>query len=149
MARPATKSNVVVANKHDKCLRLRREGYTLDEIAEEVGYASRSGAYKAIMSALDKIRVPNVENLRKAQNLEIETMRGRISKLTRDILSKKTVSTQEAHLLARLNHELIRLQNREAKLNGMDAPVDVHITTEEKLTGFDVVRKGVKSSEDD
>jgi hypothetical protein len=46
---------VQAALKAEKALKLRAQGLSLDEVAEEVGYAHRASAYKVIRDALQRV----------------------------------------------------------------------------------------------
>lgn len=59
------------AENHVRALQLRRAGATYDQIANQLGYADRSGAYRAVRRALDEaVHEPAGESL----NLELERL---------------------------------------------------------------------------
>lgn len=101
-----------------KCLELRIAGKSLREIARETGYGSVSGVHKAIAAALlDTLREP-AEDVRA---LELERL---------DAMWRKVWQRIERGDLAAVDRGL-RIQDRRAKLLGLDAP------TKQEVTGKD------------
>lgn len=64
------------------CLTLRVEGHTYDEIAEALGFASRSGAQKAFQRAVERI---GAEEAREALVLEYERYNAMLAALWPDV----------------------------------------------------------------
>lgn len=136
-----SKTDVKLIEKQDRCISLRRQGKTLQQIADAEGYKTEWGASKAIQAGLKRVIVPNIEEFRQEHKVEIDSMYKQLDKLASDILKKKTVSTEEAHLIARLTRDRIRLQERTAKLFGINAPENINITSEEPVDAVVVVPK--------
>lgn len=65
---------IAVTEKQAKALEMRKGGATFREIAEELGYASPSGSFEAVKSALDKTLHEPAEDLRKLELERIDTM---------------------------------------------------------------------------
>ena len=68
----ASPRRVAAAVRHQRALELRLEGKTYDQIAEELDYASDSGARKAIETELQRIREHTLET---AGELMVMTLR--------------------------------------------------------------------------
>lgn len=74
MARRSTPRSINAAEKARLAINLRKQGYTLDEIALHCGYQDKSGAYRAIKRELDNIVAEEVEDLRKMEMLRLDEM---------------------------------------------------------------------------
>jgi len=55
------KVDVARRERHAKALQLRKAGMEYGQIAEQLGYANRSGAWKAVMGLLRRAEAPAVE----------------------------------------------------------------------------------------
>lgn len=95
-----------------KALELRLAGVIYEQIAAELGYAGRSGAYKAVESGLKLTMREPAESLRR---LSAE----RLDRATLAIWRR--VSSGDLHAI----DVLLRLEARRAKLLGLDAPQQV------------------------
>ncbi|MGW5920781.1 hypothetical protein ACWFPY_17490 [Nocardia fluminea] len=60
--------------KHRKALQLRLEGKTYAEIADELGYADESGAFRAVESILSRVESSGAAQLRKVETLRLEAL---------------------------------------------------------------------------
>ncbi|MFC9965304.1 hypothetical protein ACFVH4_13790 [Nocardia ignorata] len=60
--------------KHRKALELRLEGKTYAEIADELGYADESGAYRAVEAVLKRVESAGAAELRKVETLRLEAL---------------------------------------------------------------------------
>jgi hypothetical protein len=78
---------VGITAKQQRALDLRVQGYTLNEIAQELGYADPSGAEKAILSGLKKTLQEPADQLRKLH-------RQRLAKLMRVLSTDLCVETE-------------------------------------------------------
>lgn len=98
-----------VAERYRRVVDLKKAGLTYDQIATELGYADRSGAKRALDSAIDRWGTESIESLRIVQNEQIDD-------LWRRVLT--------AILEGDLTHvpTAIRLMKRRAELFGLDAP---------------------------
>ena len=69
MARPRGRApKPAILDKEQKVVSLRREGFTWDQIAKEVGYASPSGASDAYYRASYRVVQEDVDQLRQLEN---------------------------------------------------------------------------------
>lgn len=94
---------------------MRLVGLSYDKIAEKVGFASKSGAYHAVMAALTKTLREPAEELR---TLELE----RLDDMTLPLMAQAKKGNQGAV------DRLLRIMERRAKLLGLDAPVKIAAT---------------------
>lgn len=72
MAHRTTSADINAAEKAKLALSLRKQGYQLDEIAKQCGYADKSGAWRAIKRELDKLPTPNAAELRKVEEMRLD-----------------------------------------------------------------------------
>lgn len=105
---------IEAVEKSLKALALRKAGATFEDIAKVLGYKDRSGAYRAIAAALDRVPAPEVGPYRKLNLERLNAMRQANWKraLTGDT---KAIATELA------------IQVRESALLGLDAPAQVNI----------------------
>lgn len=110
---------------HDEAQQLSRQsqaviyrlsGLTYDQIAERVGYSDRSGARQAVLRALAAVRDDSVSELRDLENARLER--------ANQAIWPAVISGDVAALRAWL-----RLAERRARLNGLDSPTQVAIST--------------------
>lgn len=74
MARRTTPRSVNAAEKARLAINLRKQGYTLDEIAIQCGYQDKSGAHRAIKRELDNVVSDEVEDLRKIETMRLDAL---------------------------------------------------------------------------
>ena len=107
------------AVKGAQVLELRAAGYTFARIAEAVGYSSAASAKKAFdraIAAEQGEQATQREEMRAQQNL-------RINRLLSACWGKATSDPT-----GRAMTNAIRLLERQARLNGLDAPMNLKIT---------------------
>ena len=104
-----------VAERYRRVVDLKKAGLTYDQIATELGYADRSGAKRALDSAIDRWGAESIESLRIVQNEQIDDLWRRVltAILEGDLSQVPTA---------------IRLMKRRAELFGLDAPKQHEIT---------------------
>ncbi len=125
MSEPKTsKRRLEAVEKQRRALEMRKRGTSFDVIASELGYSSRSGAYKAVMSAIEKMLREPAEEVR---TLELE----RLDELLAG-LWMKAVKGDAAAL-----DRVLRIMERRSKYLGLDAPKEsnVNLGGEVKVTG--------------
>ena len=99
-------------DREAECLRLRRGGLTLDEIAKRVGYASISSVHDALQRANARIIAENVEAIR-------ELEKDRLDLIQAANWSNAMQGDIQAGAL------ILRVMDRRAKLLGLDMPVRI------------------------
>jgi hypothetical protein len=92
-----------------------KEGHSLEEIGKKLGYADRSGAWRAVKSALDAIPVADAEDLRKLFNERYDHL---YKSLKRKIKRGDTPAVQAA----------AGITDKQVKLNGIEPPDRVELT---------------------
>jgi transcriptional regulator len=103
------KAAVESAEKQRRVLELRKEGLTLQQIADELGYACPSGAHKALTRALEHMLREPVEEVRALECARLDAMWQKAwSRLKRGNVNAIDV--------------LLRIMTRRSKLLGLDAP---------------------------
>ena len=105
-----------IAARHLEALRLRQRGLTYDAIAERIGYANSSVAYKAVMLELKRQMKEPAEQVRE---LEIERLDRMLLALQPKIDAADTRAIDTA----------LRLMERRARLLGLDAPQSIDVTS--------------------
>lgn len=111
----------LVSARASQLMRLRAQGYTYQEIADEVGYSDKSTARQALVKALAEHEVENVTELRKVENMALDQDQRVLVKLIQD--DEVPASDRIRAIDART-----RLSARRSRLNGLDAPVQVQLS---------------------
>lgn len=98
------KRKLLAAERQLEALKMRRDGHTLDAIATAIGYKTRAGAHKAIVTALrESLREPSNE----LRELELQRLDRLLERLqvgiddgrTKDILAALRISERRSQLL--------------------------------------------------
>lgn len=71
-----TQQKLTLAEKRRDALQLRLRGASYEEIALELGYANRSGPYKAVQAALTDVYREDAETYRELQMERLNTVTG-------------------------------------------------------------------------
>ena len=116
MAAPVTSPRIIAdKEKAQQAIALRKEGNTYDQIAAQLGYASRSSARRAVVRLLQANTVEAVGDLRTLED-------GRLDDMLRAIYGAAVQGD-----LATIDR-ILRISERRAKLWGLDAAVKQEIT---------------------
>lgn len=109
------KVDVEVANKQRQALQLRNLGASYETIAEQLGYADKSGAYRAVKAALDRAVIEPAFEQR-------QIMAERLDLMTRRCI--------EAFIQGDLDQvrNLLAIEKRRAELFGLDAKKNIEVT---------------------
>lgn len=110
-----------LSEREAKALRLRRLGGTYDQIAVEMGFADASGARQLIMRALDRVVAENATHLRSLENARLDVN-------TQVLMGIATDAKNSAMERIRATEAYTRVSARRARLNGLDAPVQVAVS---------------------
>lgn len=110
-----------IAEKYREVVRLRAAGLTFDEVAQRVGYASRSSAKEAYDRAIKSWGDEAVDDLRKLEGERVEQLWRRVygRLIAADI--------DDIDGFTKLLNASIRVCKRRAELLGLDAPQQVEI----------------------
>lgn len=109
------------AQKYRQVVQYRAAGLTFDEIAERVGYRSRSGAKEAYDAALRWWGREAVDDLRTIEGERLESL---WRKVFTEILSNPEMETGE---MVQLVNAAVRVSARKSALFGLDAPRQVEV----------------------
>jgi hypothetical protein len=103
--------------KENQVIELRRAGITWSKIAEQTGYASAAGAFKAYQRVADRFIRPNIEELRDMELDRLDRLQAAVwgKALNGDVRSLDAV---------------LRIIDKRAKLLGLDAPKEVNLKAE-------------------
>lgn len=99
------------AMREQQVLKLRIDGLEFDEIAKQTGYQDKSGAYKAYRRAVARIPKPQAEE-------EINNQLMRLNRAVNALQFK--INKGDTFAI----DQLIKLEDRRAKLLGLDAKGD-------------------------
>lgn len=102
------------AERQAEALRLKKEGYSYPEIARKIGYKTHVGAMKAVKRGLEKLVQQPAEEYLKLSLLRLDD--------ARRALWWKVQAGDVPAILA-----LLKIEEREAKLLGLDAPAKIDI----------------------
>ena len=121
MAAPVTSPRIIAdKEKAQQAVRLRKAGVTYDQIAAQLGYASRSSARRAVVRLLQANTAEAVADLRTLED-------GRLDDMLRAIYGAAVQGD-----LATIDR-ILRISERRAKLWGLDAPVQTHVTGDQEI----------------
>lgn len=103
-----------VVEKERKVLELRRAGYTFDDIARSVGYASPSGAFYALSRALTRTLQQPADELRKMES-------DRLDRLQMAVWARALQGDPKAV------DTVLKIMDRRSRLLGLDAPTKMQV----------------------
>jgi len=101
--------------KGQQAIRLRVAGATISQIAEQLGYASDSSAYKAIIRELEMTARYQRESNEAVRELELKRLDQMQFPIWQGVINGDTQSVATA----------LRIQERRASLLGLDAPKQI------------------------
>ena len=107
---------IVAAARQLRALELRKQGKQYSEIAAELGYASGSGAHAAVRGALKKTLQEPADELRAIENARLDAMLAALW---------PAIERGDAKAIA----AGVKLSERRAKLNGLDKPDALDVTS--------------------
>lgn len=110
-----SKRRLEAAANQRKALKLRKAGQSFDAIAQELGYASRSGAFHAVMSALRKTLQEPADEVRK---MELERLDSMLEATWEFAMTGKPEAVDR----------VLKIMERRAKYLGLDAPKEINIS---------------------
>ncbi len=129
------------AERDAKACEMKARGATYQHISDTLGYGSRSNAHRAVKAALATIPLESAEELRRLQLDTLDYLAGHAARvLERQHLtitqSGRIVTDEESGervlddgpILAAIDR-ILRIQDRKAKLMGLDAPVKTEVIT--------------------
>lgn len=120
--------------KRAKAVELRRSGASYSRIAAELGYASESGARKAVNEALERLIAETNETTEEVRRIELERIDSMLEAIWPAATSKTHLETIAATAIEALGPDTrqvsaaIKLMERRARLLGLDAPVKNEVT---------------------
>lgn len=134
-----TRSSRTAARDADAC-RLRSQGLDYQEIADQLHYASKSSAYEAVQRALKATVQEPADELRHLELLRLDELARRartVLESTHYVVDKGTVViwngeplVDDGPVLAAVDR-LLKVQERRAKLLGLDSPQRVSIDAQQ------------------
>lgn len=102
---------------------LRLAGMTYAQIAEHAGYSHASAARQSVLRALEKVEAEQVADLRMLENARLDRM---LAAVWPTVVARAEEVLLEDRL--RAVDRALRISERRARLNGLDAPVQVALT---------------------
>lgn len=113
-AEPTAQETALIRQRDLAAVQLATAGASYEEIAQQLGYADKSGAWKAVRRALDRQEARDVEALRD-QEL------ARLDRLQLGVWQQATKGEVAAVMAA------LRIIDRRIRLLGLDLPQQVHL----------------------
>jgi AraC-like DNA-binding protein len=107
---------ITAVERQRQALNARKAGKSYQEIAREVGYKSASGAHAAVRLALKKTLQEPADELRKLEIARLDAM-------------LEAVWPQVEKGDARSVEVALKIEERRARLLGLDAPSEVDVTS--------------------
>lgn len=114
----SSKHRIEQAERDQKAIALRRSGMCYSEIAARVGYANRSGAYKAVMRVLEEIAKETAEDASHIRSIELQRL---------DDLLKAVWDTALAGDPKAIDR-VLKIMDRRARFLGLDAPTKQEVS---------------------
>ena len=122
MAKQQTNRDPATLEKYAEVVRLRAVGLTFERIADRVGYESRQGAFEAYKAAVKMWGQETVNELRLVENERLDNL----WRATMGQLETAQRAGDTNAVLSSIN-TAIRVGNRRAALNGLDAPRQLEV----------------------
>jgi len=128
-----------------QAVELKIQGHSYEEIAKELGYAGRQGAFEAVKSLLKKSTAEKVGELRKISNARIEAIIAAHMPLATRSGSELVVCLdgKERRRKTKPNvnsADIVLKAIREHRaLNGLDMPAQLHVTDKTKAPAYDAI----------
>lgn len=134
----ARERTITTAERDAQAARLRAQHLTYDDIAAQLGYSSRGHAYQAVQRALiAAVREP-AEELRQIELDRLDAL----ARTCQDVLARHHVVVSHGKVVAGSDgtpladdgpvmqavDRLLKIQERRAKLLGLDTPVKADVT---------------------
>lgn len=113
--RVSRRRSIAVRQKGQQAIRLRMAGATTQQIADQLGYANESGAYKAIMRELEQTTQDMSESTEAVRQLELKRLDQMLFPIWNQVIAGDTTAITTA----------LRIQERRASLLGLDAPKQI------------------------
>jgi hypothetical protein len=107
-----SEKHIAAVQRQAAAVELRKAGKSYQAIASHLGYKGPSGAYKAVSTALKKMIMEPVEELRTLEEQRLDTM---LAAIWPAVLRGDLGAVDRG----------LRIMERRAKLEGLDAPVKV------------------------
>lgn len=147
--------DAVIAERREKAWELRLKGWNYREIGRELG-VSHVTAYHDINAVLEQVRKDTAEDAEKWRSVSIARIEAAL-KVVHDALAAELLDPETGmNIPATENHDirlkaldrLIKLEERKAKLLGLDAPAKVEAKVSEvTLDEIDALKKGAEANE--
>jgi hypothetical protein len=134
----APEDDLLARQREAKAVEMRLQGYQFDEIAIECGYVSEDGkpytgsAVKAWKRALKRIPQQAVDEARETMRLRLDSYRKAVAKL------------KYGDNTARIIEVLTKVEEREAKLLGLDAIEDAALSNPPQIIISEDVMKAIQ-----
>jgi AraC-like DNA-binding protein len=120
MSHGSTQSDINSKERAKRALQLRREGQTLEDIANACGYADKSGAYRAIKREIASIPTEEAAALRQLELIRLDYL---------ETLCHKRIAAKETKDPLWAIDRLLAIGESRRKLLGLDIKVESDINT--------------------
>lgn len=128
---------LAAAERDAAACRLRARGMTFQQIADQLGYADRSTAHRAVKNAIAAVPVHDVDELRQLQGDTLDAIRMQLWAIIRNAGAADAAAPGARRggpaVVLQAVDRLLRVEERAARLYGLDAPTDHRIITVEAV----------------
>lgn len=107
---PSLPSRIDVKYKQQEALALRRAGFNFATIAEKVGYASRAGAYKAVMTAIAEIIEPEVKAYRSLEGARLDESQAEIWEVIQAPIFTESIDPRTGEKVKEIDKDMVALK---------------------------------------
>jgi len=111
---------LAVVERQRQALELRRAGVGFDQIAQQLGYEDRSGAYRAVVAGLKKTLQEPADELRELELSRLDQLLLAVWTAAANLPKKPNEPARMPQHLA--IDRVLRIMERRAALLGLDAP---------------------------
>lgn len=133
----AAPERVIAAERRVKALELRKLGFTYRRIGEQLG-VTESAAHKMVTKSLQELNEKSAESAVEVRRLELERLDEWLLRVAQEMKNGRTLAAIDRG---------IRIQNRRARLLGLDAPTKI-VTEEIDKKHLDEMRGALEAGDE-
>lgn len=145
-AKPKTSpERLDAAAKALEAVRLRRNGMTYQEVADEIGYSSKSSAFEAVKRGLAEVRDLTAEEAEELRTLEAMRLDGALQ------VAWAIMEDEDAGNETRLKavDRVVKTSESRRKLFGLDGPIKINLSGDEDVKVALLQMFGLDGAKDD
>ena len=109
--------------REGRVVELVNEGYTMAEVAEQVGYSNAGAVSKAYWRAVKRYPAKQVDSHRQNENIKLDALEANAEQIETD-----AINSADLELALKAQDRRLKIMDRRAKLNGLDRPMQIETT---------------------